>query len=88
MQTLIMVIDKGDGFSRKGIPTNIINLNLGANLEQVLPNQFWTRLTDKLGNQFYVKKVGEDTAVLNAIEAITYCLETKECADLPFQVEQ
>jgi hypothetical protein len=59
------------GFNRKGIPTNIINLNIGKNLELTLPSQFWVRLSNKLGNQFYVKENGEDIAVLNAVEAIT-----------------
>ena len=35
-----------------------------------------------------MKEVGEDSAVLNAVEAITYCLEDKEkvCKDLPFAI--
>lgn len=87
-----MVIDRGDGFNRKGIPTNIINLNIGKNLDLVLPNQFWGRLSNKLGNQFYVKENGEDVAILNAVEAITYCLgqtvseDAKQCTDLPFNL--
>ena len=87
-----MVIDRGDGFNRKGIPTNIINLNIGKNLDLVLSNQFWGRLSNKLGNQFYVKENGEDVAILNAVEAITYCLgqtvveDAKPCTDLPFNL--
>jgi len=44
------------------------------------------RLKNKLGNQPYVKKVGEDIAVLNAVEAISYCLQSKDCSDIPFQL--
>ena len=90
--TLVMVTDRGDGFNRKGIPTNIINLNIGKNLDLVLSNQFWGRLSNKLGNQFYVKENGEDVAILNAVEAITYCLgqtvveDAKPCTDLPFNL--
>jgi hypothetical protein len=47
--TLVMVIDKGEGFNRKGIPSNIINLNIGRNVDLVLSNQFWQRLSNKLG---------------------------------------
>ena len=39
-----------------------------------------------IGNQPYVKKNGEDIAVLNAVEAITYCLQSKDCTDIPFQL--
>lgn len=84
--TVVMVVDKGEGFNRKGIPSNIINLNIGRNVELVLPNQFWSRVTNKLGNQPYVKSVGADSAVLNAVEAITYCLEDKGCTDVPFDL--
>ena len=83
--TVVMVIDKGEGFNRKGIPTNIINLNIGKNVD-VLPNQFWTRLSNKLGNQPYVKANGDDVAILNAVEAITYCLQDKSCVDIPFSL--
>ncbi len=82
--TVVMVVDKGEGFNRKGIPSNIINLNIGKNVDLILPNQFWMRVTNKLGNQPYVKANGADTAVINAVEAITYCLEQKDCVDLPF----
>ena len=85
-QTVVVVFDKGEGFNRRGIPSNMINLNLGANVEQQLPNQFWSRLTNKLGNTATVKEIGEDAVVLNTVQAITYCLETKECRDLPFQL--
>ena len=84
--TVVVVVDKGEGFNRKGIPSNIINLNIGKNVELVLPSQFWSRVTNKLGNQPYVKAVGADSAVLNTVEAITYCLEDKSCTDVPFDI--
>jgi len=40
------------------------------------------------GNQPYVKANGEDIAVLNAVEAIKFCLIDKTCKDIPFAVEQ
>jgi len=84
--TVVAVFDKGEGFNRKGIPSNMINLNIGKNVEDVLPNQFWSRLSNKLGNTPIVKQIGEDVVVLNTVEAITFCLETKECRDLPFEL--
>ena len=84
--TVVLVLDKGEGFNRKGLPSNIINLNIGANVDLVLPSQFWTRLTNKLGNQPYVRAVGADAATINAVEAITSCLADKTCTDRPFDV--
>ena len=86
--SIVLVVDKGEGFNRKGIPSNIINLNIGKNVEMAgLSNQFWNRVTNKLGNQPYVKAVGADTAVINTVEAITFCLETTDCTDVPFEVK-
>jgi hypothetical protein len=42
-QTVVLVVDRGEGFNRKGIPTNIINLNIGKEVEDVLSPQFWQR---------------------------------------------
>lgn len=87
-QTVVLVVDRGEGFNTKGIRTNIMNLNLGKNVDDALPNMFWMRLINKLGNQPYVKEVGEDTAIMNVVQAVTYCLEDKEniCKDLPFNL--
>lgn len=87
--SIVLVVDRGEGFNRKGIPSNIINLNIGKNVELAgLSNQFWNRVTNKLGNQPYVKAVGADAAVINTVEAITYCLAAGDCTDVPFDVEQ
>lgn len=39
-----------------------------------------------IGNQPYVKANGEDVAILNAIESITFCLQDKNCKDIPFNI--
>ena len=49
LQTVVVVVDRGEGFNKKGIPTNILNLNIGKNVDNVLPSQFWLRLVNKLG---------------------------------------
>jgi len=83
--TVVLVFDKGEGFKKRGY-SNIVNLNIGKNVENVLPNQFWTRLSNKLGNQPYVNKVGIDIAIINTVEAISYCLSNNDCKDLPFSI--
>ena len=74
--TLVLVADKGEGFNKQGIPSNIMNLNIGKNVEDALPGQFWQRMVNKLGNQPYVKEVGADVAVLNAVQVILTSLTT------------
>ena len=84
----MLIVDQGEGFSKKSIQSNSMHLNIGKKAEDALPAKFWTRLVNKLGNQPYVKEVGTDVAVLNAVQAITYCLADKEtlCRDLPFNL--
>jgi uncharacterized membrane protein YgcG len=86
--TVVLIVDKGEGFSKKGMPSNMMHLNIGKKADSALPGKFWTRLVNKLGNQPYVKEVGADVAVLNAVQAITYCLTDKaaQCRDLPFSL--
>ena len=86
--SLVLVADRGEGFNRKGIPSNLINLNIGKNIDLILSNQFWNKVTNKLGNKPYVKANGADIAVINAVEAISYCLQDGNCLDLPFSIEQ
>ena len=49
VQTVVLVVDSGEGFNKKMIPTNVMNLNIGKNVDLQLPSQFWLRLTNKLG---------------------------------------
>ena len=83
---MLVVVDRGEGFNRQGIPSNMLNLNIGKDVELALPPMFWSRLTNKLGNTPYVKDKGEDIAVLNTVEAITFCLENGGCKDIPFDI--
>jgi hypothetical protein len=84
MQTVVMVADSGEGFRARGAPGNFLNLNIGANVQRALPNSFWTRLYNKLGSPEYVRTNGKDAAIINAVEAIAYCLRQRTCTDLPF----
>merc|ERR1711990_720850 len=81
--SIIMVVDKG----RKESTVNILNFNVGKNLDLSLPNQFWTRLQSTFGNKFFVRDNGEDIAILRAVDTIDYCLrdELAYCVDVPMQ---
>lgn len=80
----MIVADRGNGFNSKGVPGKFINFNVGSNIESVLPKAFWNNVANKLGSLSYVDKNGEDVAVINAVESVTYCLQEKNCVDLPF----
>ena len=84
-QSIIMVVDKGS--QSKGTIANILNFNVGEGVKLSLPNQFWTRLQNTFGNNFFVRDNGEDVAILRAVDTIDYCLrdELAYCVDVPMQ---
>eukprot|EP00199_Chlamydomonas_sp_CCMP681_P005369 CAMPEP_0119107750 /NCGR_PEP_ID=MMETSP1180-20130426/11581_1 /TAXON_ID=3052 ORGANISM="Chlamydomonas cf sp, Strain CCMP681" /NCGR_SAMPLE_ID=MMETSP1180 /ASSEMBLY_ACC=CAM_ASM_000741 /LENGTH=241 /DNA_ID=CAMNT_0007093287 /DNA_START=30 /DNA_END=755 /DNA_ORIENTATION=+ len=53
---------------------NIINVNVGQNVDLDVPRSFWSRLAGTYGNAFYLKENGEAEAILNAVSAIDTCL--------------
>jgi hypothetical protein len=68
-------------------------------VESRLPALFWSRVTNKLGNSFYIREHGASAALQNAVEAMSYCLQqssqqssqqqrdpaaARECSDVPF----
>ena len=57
---------------------NVLNFNVGDGIKFALPNVFWTRLSGKYGNTFFVRENGMDLAVTNAIEAIVTCLRSED----------
>ena len=61
-----------------------LNFNVGQGFDFDLPSVFWTRLSGRFGNGFYIKENGEGAAILSAIDTIDYCLTTpKICVDVP-----
>lgn len=78
---VVLVVDQ---FGGRG---NILNFNVGDGVKFALPNVFWTRLSGKYGNTFFVKENGIDVAVENAIEAIVSCLRSEDgfCTSPPDQ---
>lgn len=65
-RTIVFVADPTFG--------NILNFNVGAQVDLDIPQSFWSRLAGKYGNFFYWKENGEDAAVEAAVKAIAYCL--------------
>jgi hypothetical protein len=64
--TVVFVADPSFG--------DIVNVNVGANLDLEVPRNFWSRLASKFGNRFYVRDNGEAAAITNTVAAIDACL--------------
>lgn len=64
--TVVFVADPNTG--------NILNFNVGGNIDLSVPQSFWTRLAGKYGTKFYWQKQGEGRAIVNAVSAIDTCL--------------
>jgi len=76
--TVVFVADPNFG--------NILNFNVGANIDLQVPPNFWTRLTSKFGTKKYWSTSGEDTAIVNSVAAIDSCLREPvgvgQCANI------
>jgi len=61
--TVVFVADPNTG--------NILNFNVGENVDLAVPRNFWTRLASKFGNKFFWQEQGEASAMLNAVRTAT-----------------
>ncbi|CAG9465323.1 unnamed protein product [Pedinophyceae sp. YPF-701] len=68
--TVVFVADPGLG--------NLLNFNVGQNVDLSVPRSFWTRLSSKYGVKKYWSTEGEGTAILNTVSAIDTCLREPE----------
>lgn len=72
--TIVFVADptlgKGGG--------NIININVGSDVDLYVPGRFWTQLQGKYGTKFYWTEAGEEASIVNAVSAIDTCLREPE----------
>lgn len=64
--TIVFVADPNTG--------NILNFNVGENVDFQVPRSFWSKLAGKFGTKFYWRDNGEDVAIVNAVAAIDNCL--------------
>lgn len=60
MQTIVFVADPSLG-------GNILNFNVGANIDLLVPTNFWSRLAGKYGTKFYWQDKGEGAAIVNTV---------------------
>lgn len=64
--TVVFVADPNTG--------NILNFNVGTNVDFLVPRSFWSRLANKFGTKFYWQDNGQEAAIVNAVSAINNCL--------------
>ena len=64
--TIVFVADPNTG--------NILNFNVGDNVDFQVPRSFWSKLAGKFGTKVYWQDNGEDVAIVNAVAAIDNCL--------------
>mmetsp|Transcript_5087 Transcript_5087/g.8879 ORF Transcript_5087/g.8879 Transcript_5087/m.8879 type:complete len:246 (-) Transcript_5087:1311-2048(-) len=72
-KTVVLVADFFGGTG------NLLKFNVGEQVYDVLPPRFWSLLASQYGNQFFVKKNGEDQAIIQAVSKIYNCLLQNGC---------
>eukprot|EP00614_Pseudopedinella_elastica_P013437 CAMPEP_0172589726 /NCGR_PEP_ID=MMETSP1068-20121228/8343_1 /TAXON_ID=35684 /ORGANISM="Pseudopedinella elastica, Strain CCMP716" /LENGTH=257 /DNA_ID=CAMNT_0013385371 /DNA_START=22 /DNA_END=795 /DNA_ORIENTATION=- len=83
-KTVVMVVDRGSYRGESGATPNILNFNVGGDVDLMLPPVFFTRTRNLFGSNRFVKDEGEDRAIQSAVDAISYCLrEEGGCSDVP-----
>lgn len=78
------VVIVADYFGGNG---QLLKFNVGLQVDQILPPRFWSVLSSKFGNTFYVKKNGEAAAIVGAVDTIRYCLLQGGCAAPPQDID-
>lgn len=68
--TVVFVADPNTG--------NILNFNVGANIDLDVPQRFWSALAGKYGNKFFWRDNGETASVKLAVSAIDACLREEQ----------
>ncbi|GJQ12177.1 hypothetical protein GpartN1_g3968.t1 [Galdieria partita] len=71
------VVMVADFFGNTG---NLLKFNVGSHLDELLPPRYWSLLSSKYGNKFFVEQYGEDRAILDAADNIFSCILQKGCA--------
>lgn len=75
--TVVMVADYFGGSGQ------LLKFNVGKNVDVLLPPRFWSLLSSKLGNKFYVERNGEADAIIKSVETIRMCLLNNGCNTPP-----
>ena len=74
-KSILLVADSRGG--------NLLAFNVGREVYQFLPRTFWVELQTRYGNLFYVRKNGENNAIVNSLGAVKGCLQDGGCNVVP-----
>ncbi len=74
-RSLLLIADPRGG--------NLLNFNVGDGFFALMPRLFWVELQTRFGNQYYVRDNGEDGAIINAVNAVEFCLDKGGCNVVP-----
>ncbi|RMZ54485.1 hypothetical protein APUTEX25_002061, partial [Auxenochlorella protothecoides] len=76
--TVVLVADPTFG--------NVLNFNIGINIDSFIPRNFWSKVAGRFGNKFYVEEQGRDVAIINAVAAVDHCLrepiDRTQCSEI------
>lgn len=75
--TVVIVADYFGGTGQ------LLKFNVGPSVDRLLPPRFWSILSSKYGNKFYVSENGEAMAIINSVDAIATCLLSEGCPAPP-----
>ena len=82
--TVVLVVDKGAYRSDGGTTTNMLNFNVGSNVELQIAPRVFTGLRNIFGGKQY-RSNGDDVVIESTIDAICTCLRSEDggCPDVP-----
>mmetsp|Transcript_54906 Transcript_54906/g.108975 ORF Transcript_54906/g.108975 Transcript_54906/m.108975 type:complete len:261 (+) Transcript_54906:90-872(+) len=84
-RTIVMVVDRGAYRGVSEVQTaNILNFNVGSEVELALPPVFFTRVRNFFGGKQFVTNQGAGNAIEGAVDSMCECLRTEGgCNDVP-----
>jgi hypothetical protein len=62
---------------------NTLNFRVGDDVYKLMPRTFWIELQTRFGNMYYVRENGEDSAIIDSLEAVKTCLVKGGCNVVP-----
>jgi TPM domain len=62
---------------------NTLNFRVGDDVYKLMPRTFWIELQTRFGNMYYVRENGEDSAIIDSLEAVKTCLVKGGCSVVP-----
>lgn len=62
---------------------SFLHFSVGEEVDRLLAPRFWSLLSERYGNKFFVERNGEDSAILEAVDSVRECLLSGGCRAPP-----